>query len=104
MSEEIIATLKSHYSRDTRKQLVKSILSVESSNDKQEIESGYMMINQIFSYVLAELKWNLPDTSVNLDTKPLDVMVEVFPKLETTKWYKQQQLQVSKIIDLQAKS
>ncbi len=101
--QQIVDTLKEQYTRDVRKQLVKSILNNEKMDDSQAVESSYRMLNQIFSYVLSELGWNLPDNSVGWDNTPLVVMTEAFPKLETTTWYKEQQLHVTKTIDLKSK-
>ena len=80
---EIIATLKESYNRDLRKQVVKTILSHEKEYDKPD----YQIINQIFSYVLKELNWNMADHVKEWDNTPLDIMEETFPKLETSKWF-----------------
>jgi len=50
---QIIETLKDNYNRDLRKQVVKTIIS----NEKESKNPDYKIINQIFSYVLKELKW-----------------------------------------------
>ncbi|MCW8821275.1 MAG: hypothetical protein OQK45_03530 [Sulfurovum sp.] len=94
---EIIETLKAHYDRETRKQLVKSILQ----NEKQEDETDYKIINQIFSYVLKELDWNFAKNTKEWDNTPLDIMEDVFPQIESTKWYKEQILTAKKMIDVQ---
>ncbi len=93
---EIIETLKAHYDRDTRKQLVKSILQ----NEKQEEETAYKIINQIFSYVLKELNWNMSVNAEAWDNTPLEVMEEVFPKIESTKWYQDQHITTTKEINV----
>jgi hypothetical protein len=90
--ETLIETLKQHYPRDTRKQLIKSIIKSEKDDDKDVLQKQYNIFNQIFSYVLKECNWNMPANSGKLDNKPLEVMTKVFPKLETTKWYGQQEL------------
>ena len=86
MRNEISEKLKLAYNRDVRKQIVKSIIREEKSN----LMPNYQIINQIFSYVLSEYNWNLSLNSKEWDLVPLDIMREVFPKIENTKWYKQQ--------------
>lgn len=100
MHQEIIDKIKEHYTRELRKQVVKSILKNEKSNDKMALESSYKVINQIFSYIIGELNWNITDTS-NWDDTPLQIIKEVFPKIETTKWFKSQQLHVTKPINIE---
>lgn len=94
MKEEIISTLKENYNRDLRKQVVKSLLLNEKDDNKESVESSYKVINQIFAYVISELKWKIPDNSNSWDDTPLQIMSEVFPKIETTKWFKEQQFSV----------
>lgn len=93
---EIIKTLKTHYNRITRKQLIKSILQ----DEKQEGVSNYQIINQIYSYVLKELGWSMVNNTKEWDSTPLDIMEESFPKIKSTKWYKEQILTSKKAIDL----
>ena len=100
MQQEIITVLKEQYSRDLRKQVVKSLLSSEKSNDKEAMDSSYKIVNQIFSYVIDQLGWTISVDTSNWDNSPLSVMSEVFPKIETTKWFKDQELNVSKSIKL----
>lgn len=83
--------------RETRKQVVKTILQ----DEKQEEVTDYKMINQIFSYVLKELNWSFASNTKEWDSTPLDVMEEAFPKIESTKWYKEQILTAKKMIDVQ---
>ena len=97
---EIIETLKSQYNRDLRKQLVKSLLDAEKSEDSFYILKQYKLINQIFSYVLSELGWTMAKNADNWDSTPLDVMSEVFPKIKTSKWYKEQHISVDENIDV----
>ena len=97
--QEIIETLKENYNRDLRKQVVKTILSSEKESDKPD----YRIINQIFSYVLKELNWDLANNTEEWDNTPLDIMEETFPKLESTKWYEEQILTAKKIIELEMK-
>ena len=99
-SEHIIQTLKDNYTRDIRKQLVKSILSSEKNNDKSALQRQYNLMNQIFSYVLKECNWDMPSNSNELDNEPLNIMKEVFPKLDTTKWFTDQLLVVKRSIDV----
>ena len=96
---QIIETLKENYNRDLRKQVVKTILSSEKESDKPD----YRIINQIFSYVLKELNWDLANNTEEWDNTPLDIMEETFPKLESTKWYEEQILTAKKIIELEMK-
>ncbi|TET87398.1 MAG: hypothetical protein E3J96_05595 [Sulfurovum sp.] len=98
--EEIITTLKAQYSRDLRKQLVKTILTNEKDQDKTAVKQQYNLMNQIFSYVLKECNWSMSQNSENWDNAPLEIMAEVFPKLATTQWYKEQDIAVKKNIDV----
>jgi len=92
--ETIIQTLKESYNRDLRKQVVKTLLE----NEKQSESPDYKIINQIFSYVLKELDWKIAENTKEWDNTPLDIMEEVFPKLESTKWFKEQILTAKKMI------
>ena len=96
MKNEIVDKLKTAYNRDTRKQIVKSIIREEKSS----LVPNYQIINQIFSYVLSESNWSFSPNSKKWDSLPLDIMQEVFPKIEKTKWYKQQVLEAKGSIDL----
>lgn len=96
---QIIETLKDNYNRDLRKQVVKTIIS----NEKESENPDYKIINQIFSYVLKELNWDLAKNTKNWDNTPLDIMEETFPKIESTKWYEEQILTAKKIIELKMK-
>ena len=97
---EIIDELKAQYPKDLRKQLVKTILSNEKEQDKAAIEQRYKLMNQIFSYVLKECNWSMSENSQEWDNTPLEIMIKVFPKLETTQWYKEQGITVKKNIDV----
>ncbi len=88
--EEIINTLKEHYSRDVRKQLVKSMIANEKLDDKVAIDQQYKIMNQIFSYVLKECNWTMSENSTQWDNQPLEIMTAVFPKLATSQWYQEQ--------------
>ena len=101
MHQEIISTLKEQYTRDLRKQVVKSIIKSEKNDDKESLESSYKVINQIFSYIIGELNWNISNTS-NWDETPLKILSETFPKIETTQWFKNQQLHVTKPINIES--
>ena len=80
---EIVETLKTQYNRDLRKQVVKTLQKNEQETDKP----NYQIINQIFTYVQKELDWKLPENTNEWDYTPLDIMKEVFPHIESTKWY-----------------
>ena len=95
--EEIIETLKTQYSRDIRKQLVKSLLEAEKNEDTLK---QYTLMNQVFSYVLAQLGWDMPTGTEDWDPTPLEVMHEVFPKIMASKWYQEQQLLAKQHIDV----
>jgi len=101
MHEQIINTLKEQYTRDLRKQVVKTILKNEKDNDKEALKPSYNILNQIFSYIMSELNWSISKDTSSWDDTPLKILSEVFPKVETTKWYKDQQLAVTKSIDLE---
>lgn len=98
--KEIVDTIKSKYTRDLRKQMVKAIIKNEKNDDKEALESSYNIVNQIFSYIMGELKWNISDNTTNWDDTPLRIMSETFPNLDTTNWFKELQLNVTKSIDL----
>jgi DNA-binding ferritin-like protein len=95
--ETIIQILKDTYNRDLRKQVVKTILA----NEKQSQTPDYKIINQIFSYVLKELEWKMAENTKEWDNTPLDIMEEAFPKLESTKWFKEQILTAKKMIEME---
>lgn len=100
--EAIIEFLKASYPREVRKGLVKSILAVEKSEDNNARQQQYNLINQIFSYVLKECNWSMPSDSTQLDSRPLEIMQESFPKLDTTKWYQEQALMAKQNIELRS--
>ena len=93
---EIIETLKENYNRDLRKQVVKTILKDEKASAKP----NYQLMNQIFSYVLKELGWSMAENTKEWDNTPLDIMEDVFPHIESTKWYDEQILTAKKMIDV----
>jgi len=95
--EAIIETLKAQYSRDIRKQLVRSLLEAEKNDDTLK---QYTLMNQVFSYVLAQLGWSMPSGTKDWDPTPLEVMHEVFPKIMASKWYQEQQLMAKQHIDV----
>jgi DNA-binding ferritin-like protein len=90
--QELIDTLKAQYNRDVRKQLIKSILVHEKDGQLEALQPSYNVLNKIFSYVIAQLNWQLPTNSKEWDDTPLQVLVEVFPKIEKTKWFQEQHL------------
>ena len=95
MQEDLITTLKENYNRDLRKQVVKSVLQSEKDNDEESTESSYKIINQIFTYIISELKWSISQNTNDWDDTPLQIMREVFPKIETTKWFQEQQINIT---------
>jgi len=97
--ETIIKTLKDTYSRDLRKQVVRTILV----NEKQSETPDYKIINQIFSYVLRELDWKMAENTKEWNNTPLDIMEEVFPKLSNTIWFTGQILTVKRMIEMEMK-
>jgi len=99
--DEIVEVLKSNYPREVRKGLVKTIIEKEKSADKFAIKEQYKIINQIFSYVLQQSGWEMGTDSSSWDASPLEVMLEVFPKLSTTKWYNQQHLQTQQKVEIE---
>ena len=92
---EILETIKETYNRDLRKQVVKTILSQEKSHDTPD----YQIINQIFTYILKELNWNMADHIEEWDNTPLDIIEEAFPKIETSKWFEIQEREAKKSIE-----
>jgi len=101
--DEIVNTLKEHYPREVRKQLVKSMLELEKEEGDLSLEQPYQMINQIFSYVLQQTGWKMGENSDVWNDMPLKVMVESFPQLSKTKWYSEQLIQTQKSIDVVGK-
>ena len=101
--EEIITILKESYPRDIRKQLVKSILEVEKEEGDLSLQKPYQTINKIFSYVLQESGWKMGENSAEWNSVPLKIMEESFPKLSSTKWYKEQILHTQQNIDIVTK-
>ena len=93
-------TLKDNYNRDLRKQVVKTLLSLEKESDTPD----YKLINQIFSYILKELNWSIAENTKTWDNTPLDIMEETFPKIESTQWFKEQILTAKKLIALEMKA
>jgi hypothetical protein len=91
--QEISESIKATYNRDLRKQIVKKILS-----DEKVKHYDYAIINQIFSYVLKSLGWDIAKKRVEWDETPLEIMVDIFPKIETTKWYASQRVLTDKNI------
>ena len=101
MHQNVVDTIKERYTRALRKEVVRNILKHEKSNDKKAQESSYKIINQIFSYIMSEVNWNMSQDTSDWDDTPLKIISEVFPKIETTKWFKDQQLIVTKSINLE---
>jgi len=98
--DEIVNTLKEHYPREVRKQLIKSMLEIEKKEGDLSLEKSYQMINQIFSYVLQESGWKMGENSDVWNDMPLKVMNESFPQLSNTKWYKEQLIETQKSINV----
>ncbi|MCW8838487.1 MAG: hypothetical protein OQJ77_00675 [Thiovulaceae bacterium] len=100
-NEQIIKTIKDTYSRDIRKQLVKTLIKDEKSANIEDIESSYKIINQIFSYVISELGWTFAENSTSWDDTPLKIILETFPKIDETKWFEEKLLSVTKAVRLE---
>jgi hypothetical protein len=98
--KKIIETLKDNYNRDTRKQLVKSLIANEKNQDQELIESSYKIVDQIFSYVISELSWTFSSDSNSWNDTPLKIMLEVFPNIDKTKWFEDKLLQVKGSVSL----
>ena len=98
--QEIIDSIKVQYNRDLRKQLVKNLQEYEKMQNKQGIKSGYQIMNQIFSYVLAQLGWNVSDNALNWDESPLQILEQSFPHIEETEWFQGLQLNLRKSIEV----
>jgi len=98
--DEIVEILKSNYPREVRKGLVKTIIEKEKSEDAFAIKEQYSIINQIFSYVLQQSGWEMGKDSSSWDASPLEVMLDVFPKLSSTKWYAQQHLATQQKVEI----
>lgn len=100
-NEEIIESIRAQYNRDLRKQLVKRLQESEKMNDRQGIQSGYNIMNQIFSYVLKERGWIIAENANRWDNSPLEILQQAFPNIESTQWYKGLELNVQKSIEVQ---
>ena len=98
--QEIIDTIKAQYNRDLRKQLVKNLKDHEKNNDRDAIKSGYQIMNQIFSFILAQLGWNIADNALNWDESPLQILKESFPHIEETQWFQGLKLNIQKSIEV----
>lgn len=98
IKEEIVETLKAQYNKEIRKQLVYSLNETETEG---ETGKSYRLMNQIFSYILAQMGWTMASSTKEWDTRPLEVMQEVFPKIKKTKWFKDQVLLSQKSIDVE---
>jgi len=94
--EALINQIKSTYSREVRKNLIKSIIESEKSDNTQIVDKQYKIINQIFSYIIKESSWKIASNSNNIDTTPLDIMVASFPKIANTKWYQEKIISIGK--------
>ncbi len=92
--ENIIETIKAQYPRDLRKQMVRNVLRGEENSDKEMLKSAYNVMKQIFSYVIAQLNWEIAEHTSKWDDTPLKIMSQIFPKIETTKWFKEQSLKI----------
>jgi len=101
--EEIVETLKEHYTRDIRKQLIKTLLEQEKTMKELDKANVYQTINQIFSFVLQESGWKMSSSSTEWDSVPLEIMSETFPKILTTKWYAEQRLLTQQNIEIKIK-
>ncbi len=99
-NEQIIEILKDNYSRDTRKQLVKSLIRNEKNQDQELLDSCYKIVDQIFSYVISELGWTFSSDSNSWDDTPLKIMLEAFPNIDKTKWFEDKLLQVKGSVGL----
>ena len=98
--KEIIDLLRSHYSREVRKQLVQSMLDAQKTEDTEALEKSEKLISQIFSYVLKELGWTIAPNAHNWDSSALDIMKAAFSKIERTSWYRRQDFTPKKSIDV----
>lgn len=98
--QDIIDSIKSQYNRDLRKQLVKNLKDHEKNNNSEGIKSGYQIMNQIFSYILAQLEWNVADNALSWDESPLHILEDTFPHIEETQWFQGMQLNLRKSIEV----
>lgn len=101
MHRNVVERLKEQYSRDLRKKVVKSMLQHEKSKDKEAQDSSYKIVDQIFSYIMSDLGWSISQDSHSWNDAPLKIMSDVFPKIESTKWFKEKKLHVTKSINIE---
>jgi len=47
------------------------------------------------------LGWTMANSTKEWDTRPLEVMQDVFPKIKKTKWFKEQALLAQNSIDVE---
>ncbi len=98
IEDEIVTLLKEQYDRELRKQLVKTLLEDEKSGDTQSASAK--ILDQIFSYILKSLQWNIVHNTNEWSTLPLEILKKVFPKIEKTQWFNEKQLHTNQDIDL----
>ncbi len=92
-----IKFIKESYPKKVRIELINSLLDAQSSQSIQAsetLEKLHNLIDQIFSTILKNLKWNIATSKNDWDYRPIDVMKEAFPKIEKTKWFSMRHQQV----------
>ncbi len=85
--EENIKFIEDSYPKDTRVELIVSLLELEKVKDEQNIQNVHNIIDQIFSVVLKNLQWNIASSSNDWDYRPIEIMKKTFPNIENTQWY-----------------
>jgi len=89
--------IKDSYPKKTRIELITNLLEAQADktiSGQETVERLQNLIDQIFSTVLGNLKWNIASSKNSWDYRPIEVMQEVFPKIEKTRWYNMRHKQV----------
>ena len=92
-----IKYIKDSYPKKVRLELINNLLEMQSdklSGSIEQVENIHNMLDQIFSVVLKNLKWNIASSTNDWDYRPIEVMKEVFPNIDKTRWYNMRHKQV----------
>jgi len=98
-NQEIIDAIKAKYDRNIRKGLIKNVLALEEAKDYANLQGGYQILHQLFSYILKELHWDINDRSLAWNKAPIDILHETLPQIEKTQWYAGLRISIQAHID-----
>jgi len=85
--QEIVDAIKTKYDRNTRKDLIKNIQKFEKAKNYEALQGGYQILQQLFAYILKELKWDISDRNLAWNEAPLEILTQSFPQIEQTQWF-----------------